>query len=62
MLQKFYNDTTRYEARQARAFENHFGLQKPLLKIPFKPGVSGDYEIQPEGGSKKYAFLFWLSI
>ena len=57
-LQKFFNATTIYETRQAQAFQNHFALKKPLLKIPFTSGCAGDYAIPIEGASKKYTDMF----
>ena len=57
-LQKIFNSTTVYEARQADAFKKHFELK--IKKIPFIPGCAGDYEIVEQ--SKKYNELFSNSI
>ena len=57
-LQKIFNSTTVYEARQAAAFKKHFELE--IKKIPYTPGCAGDYEIAER--SEKYNELFSNSI
>ena len=57
-LQQFFAAATVLEARQAQAFQKHFALGLPLLKLPFQPGVAGDYRVQNEGGSELFNSLF----
>ena len=57
-LHNFFRKSAVYEARQAYLFQEHFDLKKALVKIPFVPGASGDYRVQPDGSSDKYEELF----